>query len=393
MSLSPFVYWAQTETHVYLRADLNNIKSHEVCIEEEEVELTATASGANGEDCRYHFVIEFFLPVDKHGCEYEVRDSDVRFSLRKKEADWWPRLQYQNIRVPWLRIDFDKWREQDEEDMTDEDNAEGVSSNISTQDWLKNKYPEAYRKLEMAELGYISESKRKIYLFCYNLFMMCGYIYVVAIMNLRYAKLGFDDFVPTVYNLIGNSVKMLSLLSILEVLHPMFGYTKGNVLESGLRVFGRIFVIFALMEGEQRMQEKPVICYLFCIYATNELIRYPYYMFKIYDLEFDLLTWLRYTVWIPLLPAAFFCEGVVALRDIPYFEETEKFDLVMPNYFNMAFHFPTVIRFYLLFLFFPLLYSSMNRMYHLRCKKLGIRQHERNRKKDDDYDNEELEVE
>ena len=38
--------------------------------------------------------------------------------------------------------------------------------------------------------------------------------------------------------------------------------------------------------------------------------------------EFDLLTWLRYTVWIPLLPAAFFCEGVIALRDIPYFEET-----------------------------------------------------------------------
>ena len=83
-----------------------------------------------------------------------------------------------------------------------------------------------FRKLQMAELGYISESKRKIYLFCYNLLMMCGYIYVVAIMNLRYAKLGFDDFVPTVYNLIGNSVKMLSLLSVLEVLHPMFGYTK-----------------------------------------------------------------------------------------------------------------------------------------------------------------------
>lgn len=68
-------------------------------------------------------------------------------------------------------------------------------------------------------------------------------------------------------------------------IHSFFThYLQGNVLESGLRVFGRIFVIFALMEGEQRMQEKPVICYLFCIYATNELIRYPYYMFKIYDL-------------------------------------------------------------------------------------------------------------
>ena len=33
MSLSPFVYWAQTETHIYLRADLNNIKDHEVVAE------------------------------------------------------------------------------------------------------------------------------------------------------------------------------------------------------------------------------------------------------------------------------------------------------------------------------------------------------------------------
>ena len=48
--------------------------------------------------------------------------------------------------VPWLRIDFDKWKEQDEEDSTDEDNAAaGAPPNISTQDWLKNKYPEAYR--------------------------------------------------------------------------------------------------------------------------------------------------------------------------------------------------------------------------------------------------------
>ena len=86
MSLSPFVYWAQTETHIYLRADLNNIKNHEVvadigiyctdsclhytryfnskvCIEEEEVELTAIASGAHGEDCRCVFTIHVQLPL------------------------------------------------------------------------------------------------------------------------------------------------------------------------------------------------------------------------------------------------------------------------------------------------------------------------------------------
>ena len=29
-------------------------------------------------------------------------------------------------------------------------------------------------------------------------------------------------------------------------------------------------------------------------------------------------------MWIPLYPLGFICEGVIALRDIPYFEETEK---------------------------------------------------------------------
>ena len=42
----------------------------------------------------------------------------------------------------------------------------------------------------------------------------------------------------------------------------------------------------------------------------------------------------------------------------------------MPNSFNMAFHFPTVIRFYLLFLFFPLLYTSMNRCLEYYAKRI-----------------------
>ena len=33
---------------------------------------------------------------------------------------------------------------------------------------------------------------------------------------------------------------------------------------------------------------------------------------------------LRYTLWIPLYPTGFICEGVIALRNIPYFEETDR---------------------------------------------------------------------
>ena len=75
---------------------------------------------------------------------------------------------------------------------------------------------------------------------------------------------------------------------------------------------------------------------------------------------------IRYTLWVPLYPLGFICEGVIALRDIPYFEETEKFSIQLPNKWNFAFYFTNVIRFYLLFGFFPMLYTQMWHMYNLR---------------------------
>ena len=93
---------------------------------------------------------------------------------------------------------------------------------------------------------------------------------------------------------------------------------------------------------------------------------------------------LRYTAWIPLYPAGFVCEGVIMLRNIPYFEETGLFSVTLPNTLNFAFHFPSLIRTFLLFGFFPVLYTMMNYMYQLRCKRLKIKQHKLNRPKKED---------
>jgi very-long-chain (3R)-3-hydroxyacyl-CoA dehydratase len=38
---------------------------------------------------------------------------------------------------------------------------------------------------------------------------------------------------------------------------------------------------------------------------------------------------------------------VIFLRNIPYYEETKKFTIELPNNFNFSFHFPTLLRFYL----------------------------------------------
>ena len=86
-------------------------------------------------------------------------------------------------------------------------------------------------------------------------------------------------------------MKMLHLLMILEILHPIFGYTKGSAREAALQVGGRNFIIFLMIEAEPRMQEKPVVFYLFVIYILQELIRYPYYMLRTYDIEIGFVTW------------------------------------------------------------------------------------------------------
>ena len=80
------------------------------------------------------------------------------------------------------------------------------------------------------------------------------------------------------------------------------------------------------------------------------------------------------------------------LRDIPYFEETKQFSIMLPNNYNFGFYFPYMLRVYLLFGFFPILYTTMNYMYQLRCKRLNIKQHRLNRPKKEDWNKSTFEI-
>ena len=44
---------------------------------------------------------------------------------------------------------------------------------------------------------------------------------------------------------------------------------------------------------------------------------------------------------------------IIIFRDIPYFEETMRFSVALPNKWNFAFYLPNIMRVYLLFLCLP----------------------------------------
>ena len=46
------------------------------------------------------------------------------------------------------------------------------------------------------------------------------------------------------------------------------------------KVLGRNFILFILIWQEPRLQERPVVFYLFLVWGAVELVRYPYYMLQ-----------------------------------------------------------------------------------------------------------------
>lgn len=227
-----------------------------------------------------------------------------------------------------------------------------------------------YDQLQKEELGFRKEKFKKVYLAFYNLFQFVGFTYILVVMGIRYSRDTHESMAGT-YEAVGNALKFVQLLQYLEVMHPIFRYTKGSALMPFLQVTGRNFVLFIMIDSEPRMMTKPVVFYLFIIWSTIEIFRYPFYLSQLMKFEIGILTWFRYTIWIPLYPLGGLCEGIIILRNIPYFTETQKFTLALPNKWNFAFHMPTFMYLYLIFLLLPGLYFVMTHLQKTRAKKLG----------------------
>jgi very-long-chain (3R)-3-hydroxyacyl-CoA dehydratase len=221
------------------------------------------------------------------------------------------------------------------------------------------------------------EEFRKVYLFMYNLFQMVGFIYMLTILTLRWAIEGTESMVGS-YTIVGGAAKFLHIMQILEILHPLLGYTRGSALYPGLQLLYKLFIIFAMIDGEPRMQTKPVVFYLFTVWTILEIVRYCYFMLHVFDVNVYLLTWFNYTLWIILNPAAFICEGVLLLRNVPYFDETQRYSISLPNWMNFSFSMPLFIRLILLVVIFPSFSLLMSRKYKKRVLVLRPKNWQKN---------------
>lgn len=58
--------------------------------------------------------LNFFAKIKADESKHIVRGRGIEFVLYKEEENWWPRLLNENKKVHWLKVDFNKWKDEDE---------------------------------------------------------------------------------------------------------------------------------------------------------------------------------------------------------------------------------------------------------------------------------------
>jgi hypothetical protein len=118
--LTPTVLWAQRQNRLFLTLEVPDVKNDE---------LNITESGLSffGESAEKHYKLSFnfFAPVDESSKKIVKTGQHVCIDLEKKETKWWDRLLKESGKNAWLKTDFSKWVDEDEEEEDDEQ-AEGA---------------------------------------------------------------------------------------------------------------------------------------------------------------------------------------------------------------------------------------------------------------------------
>ncbi|KAM8876749.1 very-long-chain (3R)-3-hydroxyacyl-CoA dehydratase-like [Synchiropus picturatus] len=360
--LTPRVYWAQRHKDIFLRVELSDASNVEVTLQENILHFTAMGHGARG-DNEYQFSLEFLEPVHPEA-KYNSNQRQVDIKVKKQSERWWERLTLQEKKPVFLSPDFDRWLDESdaetERQAKDDDNGFMLGNNIRVESRIRK---DPYVGL------------KKGYLFMYSLVQFLGFSWIFVIMTVRLFVLGEDSFYDTFDN-IADMMYFCQMMAVLDVINPLLGLMKSGVFPAMIQVAGRNVVLFVIFGSLEQMQNKPVVFFVFYLWSAIETFRYPFYMLACIGMEWKLLTWLRYSLWIPLYPLSVVAEAVAVVQSMAIFDETRLFSLPLPAVLGHWLSFSYTLQLYLVIMFLGLfinvrhLYKQRRRRFRSRKRKI-----------------------
>ncbi|EJT71911.1 hypothetical protein GGTG_11164 [Gaeumannomyces tritici R3-111a-1] len=127
--LTPEVLWAQrsskadpTKNFVYLTISVPDVPPANLKLELKPQGLSFTGRSDTLKKT-YHLELEFYAEIDVDESKTHHTPKNVELKLRKKELndEYWPRLLKDSMKVHFLKTDFDKWVDEDEQNEAAEE--------------------------------------------------------------------------------------------------------------------------------------------------------------------------------------------------------------------------------------------------------------------------------
>uniref|UniRef100_A0A8C8Z608 Very-long-chain (3R)-3-hydroxyacyl-CoA dehydratase n=1 Tax=Prolemur simus TaxID=1328070 RepID=A0A8C8Z608_PROSS len=238
-------------------------------------------------------------------------------------------------------------------------------------DLVKPEEEERLNKLRLESQGSLETliSLRKGYLFMYNLVQFLGFSWIFVNLTVRFFILGKESFYDT-FHTVADIMYFCQMLAVVETINAAIGVIKSPVIPCLIQLLGRNFILFIIFGTMEEMQNKAVVFFVFYLWSSIEIFRYPFYMLCCIDMDWKVLTWLRYTVWIPIYPLGCLAEAVAVIQSIPIFNETGRFSFTLPYPVKIKVRFSFFLQIYLIMLFLGL-YINFRHLYKQRRRRYG----------------------
>jgi len=131
---TPEVLWAQrsSETEpeknfIYLTINVPDVQPSNLKLQLKPQGLTFSGH-SDSLKRTYQVELEFYAEIDEKETKIHHTAKNIEMILRKKEpkAEFWPRLLKENKKYHFLKTDFDKWVDEDEQNEAPEDDFGGM---------------------------------------------------------------------------------------------------------------------------------------------------------------------------------------------------------------------------------------------------------------------------
>lgn len=125
----PAVLWAQrssvsdaSKNFVYLTISVPDVPKEGLQLDLKPTSLTFTGTSTTLKR-KYHVELEFYAEIDPEESKINHTSKNIEMKLHKKELkeEYWPRLLKDNKKLHFLKTDFDKWVDEDEQNEAPEE--------------------------------------------------------------------------------------------------------------------------------------------------------------------------------------------------------------------------------------------------------------------------------